>query len=78
MKLIDIFEDDENYSFFDLSNDDYDLAKMKDTRKPRLTLYHLNKLKKIRAVRWHDNKKDKVVLRAMYGLPPAEGVNTEF
>jgi len=40
-----------------------------DTRKPKLTLKHINKLKKIQAVRQLDYIKRQSLLSVMYGAP---------
>lgn len=42
---------------------------LSDTRKPKLTLKHLNKLKKIQAVRKLDYIKRQSLLSVMYGAP---------
>lgn len=43
-----------------------------DTRKPKLALKHINKLKKIQAVRKMDNIKRQELLSVMYGVPGEE------
>lgn len=48
------------------------LRSKSDTRKPGLTLKHLNKLKKIQAIRQLDNIKRNSLLSVMYGQPEEE------
>lgn len=48
------------------------LRSLSDTRKPGLTLKHLNKLKKIQAVRQLDTIKRNSLLSVMYGQPEEE------
>lgn len=45
------------------------LKSLSDTRKPKLTLKHLNKLKKIQSVRKLDSARRNSLLSVMYGQP---------
>ena len=65
-----IFEVDAGY--YAPEDDNYTQAKLSDTRKPQLTLYHLNKLKKMRAARQLENLVRRDVLSLMYGQPAEE------
>lgn len=49
-------------------NKDYRKAEHSDTRKPRLTLKEINKLKKIRAVHQLEKVKKAKIVTTMYGL----------
>lgn len=44
-----------------------------DTRKPRLTLKHLNKMKKFKAMHNLEMLKREEILTTMYGAPEEEG-----
>lgn len=59
----------------DLEQDKLGQAHIKDTRKPRLTLFHLNKLKKMRAAQDLENHMRTDTLEIIYGTPeePAPG-----
>lgn len=56
----------------DLNQDRYSQAKIEDTRKPRLTLLHLNKLKKMRAAQELENHMRIDTLEVIYGAPAEE------
>lgn len=45
------------------------LRKKDDSRVPKLTLYHLNKLKKMEAVRKLEHVRRKELLKSIYGKP---------
>lgn len=45
------------------------LKSVHDTRKPKLTLKHINKLKKIQAIRQMDGIRRQELLSVMYGAP---------
>lgn len=62
-----IYEVDAGY--YAPEDDKYTQANLSDTRKPQLTLYHLNKLKKMRAARQLENLVRRDVLNLMYGQP---------
>jgi hypothetical protein len=61
---------DAGYS--DPSNDKFSQQHLKDTRKPHLTLAHLNKLKKQRAAKDLENLMRGDVLQLIYGAPAEE------
>lgn len=67
MKVTDLTE-----GYIDPNEDEMFKQKADDTRKPRLTLRQLNKLKKIRATNQLEDVKKKDLISAMYGAPPAE------
>lgn len=56
----------------DLGQDEFSQARLKDTRKPRLTLMHLNKLKKMRAAQDLENHMRTDTLEIIYGAPAEE------
>jgi hypothetical protein len=55
--------------FIDPNEDEFLKADPDDTRKPRLTLKQLNKLKKIRATNDLETIKKESLLGVMYGIP---------
>lgn len=52
-------------------------ASMDDTRRPRLTLRHLNKLRKIQELKRLEMEAHGDFVKTMYGTPP-EGAEPEF
>ena len=52
-------------------HDHYHMAHIEDGRKTRLTLKHLNKLRKVREMRKADQEKNKEFVATMYAQPPA-------
>lgn len=61
--------EERDLGFTDPSKDDFTKRHLDDTRKPKLTLKLLNKLKKIRATRQLEQLKRNDLLQTMYGLP---------
>lgn len=59
--------------YYNPSDDDLTRADYSDTRKPKLTLRHLNRLKKIRATREVDLSKHQTLLGVMYAAAEEEG-----
>ena len=51
--------------------DDYHKAGIGQARKTRLTLRHLNKLRKVREIRRQDQEENAEFVARMYGQPPA-------
>lgn len=58
-------------------DDKMNQAKMGDTRRPRLTLRHLNKLRKIQELKRLENEAHDDFVKTMYGTP-VEGIEPEF
>ena len=58
----------ENY---DMEDDEYMKAQLSDTRRPRLTLRHLNKLRKLKDARVIQDQERSEFVKKMYGAPPA-------
>ncbi len=54
------------------NEDDYHKAQIGSSRKTRLTLKHLNKLRKVREIRKQDEEANKEFVAKMYGQPPME------
>lgn len=59
--------------YYEPELDDYSKADLEDTRRPRLTLRHLNKLRKVRELRKMEKATHKEFVKTMYGAPPDEG-----
>lgn len=55
--------------FIDPNEDEFMKAHEDDSRKPRLTLRQINKLKKIRATNDLESVKKESLLGVMYGIP---------
>ena len=55
--------------YYDAGNDRFGQAQISDTRKPRLTLRNLNKLKKMRAAQDLENAMRTDTLDIIYGTP---------
>jgi hypothetical protein len=55
----------------DPAENEFGQAKKLDTRRPRLTLEHLNKLRKMREIRRLDVEKRKDFYKTIYQRPPA-------
>lgn len=71
-KIMLEFDDKEELGMFDPAEDKIERRTMDDSRKPKLTLRHLNRLKKIRATRKLDLLKKESLLGLMYGKPAGE------
>lgn len=55
---------------YDPSQDEYDRADLGDTRKPKLTLRMVNRLKKIRATKAIEMAKKDELMGVMYAVKP--------
>jgi len=64
--------------YYDPELDEYSKAELGDTRRPRLTLRHLNKLRKVRELRKLEQATHKDFVKAMYGGSSEEGGEPEF
>lgn len=71
MRLHEFANDDAGY--YSAEEDQYDQQQLTDTRRPKITLKHLNQLKRMRAARDLENLVRRDILSLMYGSPPAEG-----
>lgn len=58
--------------FYDPADDELGQAKMDDTRRPRLTMLHLQKLRKARDFEKYETAQHLNFLPDMYGMPPEE------
>ena len=58
--------------YYDMADDKHQTASMSDTRRPRLTLLHLNKLKKVREMRRFEDGKHSAQLPKIYNSAPSE------
>lgn len=70
MKLLELL-DTQAYqtAYYDPNEDEANAVHMNDTRKPKLTLKHLNRLKRLRALRKLENLKRQDLLVVMYAAP---------
>ena len=59
--------------YTDISQDQYSQRQIQDSRKPKITLAHLNRLKKMRAARDLETLMKQDLLQLMYGAPQEEG-----
>jgi hypothetical protein len=70
---VNLFEllDQQDYqtAYYDPAADEASVRNINDTRKPVLSLKHLNRLKRIRALRKLENLKRQDLLGIMYGIP---------
>ncbi len=74
MKLFEFLDDDDlQTGYYDPAEDKVNKRELNDTRKPVLTLKHLNKLKKMRALRMLEKLKREDLLAIMYGATADEG-----
>lgn len=64
--------------YYEPELDDYGKAELNDTRRPRLTLRHLNKLRKVRELRRMEQANHKEFVKAMYGSSGEEGDDIDF
>jgi hypothetical protein len=71
MRLREFEADDAAY--YSPQEDNYDQLRLSDTRRPQITLQHLNQLKKMRAARTLENLVRRDILGIMYGTPAPEG-----
>lgn len=66
MKLMEVKE-----GLVDVQNDEFHTANKMDTRRPRLTLQHLGKLRKMREIRNMEVEERKEIYKTIYARPPA-------
>lgn len=59
--------------YTDPNQDKFSQRQMKDSRKPKITLAHLNRLKKMRAAKDLETLMKQDLLQLMYGAPQEEG-----
>lgn len=69
MKLLELKESATTQDEFANNIDKY---KLTDTRRPRLTLKHLNKLRKIREMKKSEDEKRGKILSIIYQRPPPQ------
>ena len=68
MKVKDILIE----GYYDVEKDRHGVALIDDTRRPRFTLEHLNKLRKVREFRKFEKINRKSLLQQIYAPAPAE------
>ena len=69
MKLMEVKDE----SLQDAKENEYQQAKKEDTRRPRLTLEHLGKLRKMREIRKLENEERKELFKRIYARPTEQG-----
>lgn len=69
MRLVEFNDQEIATGYYDPAEDNLNRRELDDTRKPVLTLRHLNRLKKMRALRTLENLKREDLLAIMYGAP---------
>ena len=67
-----LYEFDDNAGYYSPEKDNYSVQKLHDTRSPKITLKHLNQLKKMRNAETLENLVRNDLLDIMYGTPPEE------
>lgn len=72
MKIFE-FVDPNNLSYYDVNSDEINTRERDDTRKPKLMLRDVNKLKKIRALKKLAALKRQDVLEIIYGQAEDDG-----
>ena len=60
------------FEYYDASEDEQGIAHLDDTRRPRLTLIHLQKLRKARDAEKYETAMHLKDLPEIYGAPPSE------
>lgn len=63
--------------YYDFDSDSIDSMEIEDVRKPRLTLRHVNKMRKVRDMREVEKQQHNQLVQDMYGRP-AEDDGGEF
>jgi hypothetical protein len=71
VKIMEVV-DPNNLSYYDVNSDEINTRSRDDTRKPKLLLRDINKLKKIRALKKLAALKRQDVLEIIYGQPEGE------
>lgn len=66
MKLMEVKE-----GIVDVQKDEFSTANKMDTRRPRLSLEHLSKLRKMREIRNMEVEERKEMYKTIYQRPPA-------
>ena len=61
------------FEFYDIEDDQYSGQKIEDTRRPRLTLRHLNRLGKMRELKRAEIEERKKLLKHMYNPSDDDG-----
>jgi len=72
MRIFEI-NSSEDAAYYSPDQDNYNMQQLSDTRRPRITLRHLNQLKKMRSAKKLENLVRRDVLGLMYSAPEAEG-----
>lgn len=58
--------------YYQVEDDDFSKANIEDTRRPRLTLRHLNRLKKVREMKRLESGKRSRAIPSIYNTPSPE------
>jgi hypothetical protein len=74
VKLLEFDANDISTGYYDPARDEVNRASLRDTRKPKLTLRDLNRLKKMRALQQLERLKREDLLAVMYAAPEEGGM----
>jgi hypothetical protein len=69
MKIFEFDQQSISTGYYDPSRDELNKRNLSDTRKPVLTLAHLNRLKRMRALRKLEKLKRQDLMDVMYAAP---------
>lgn len=78
MKVFDIINEEETNNVYNPAGDHRNQRNLDDTRKPKLTLKHLNKLRKMRELKKVDMKDRREGWETMYGAPSEDASPAGF
>jgi len=73
MRLLELASEDAATAIYDPAEDRLNRRSLSDTRKPKLTLRQVNRLKKIRALRRLEDLKRQDLLGLIYAVPDEGG-----
>lgn len=65
------------FEFYDPSNDRSIKAELSDTRRTRLTIRHIHKIRKMRDIEAEDRRRHLLLIKQVYGASP-EGGEPQF
>ena len=78
MKLFELEDNDILSGYYNAAEDEVNVRKLSDVRKPTLTLLHVNRLKKMRALKKLETLKREDLLGILYGPGEPQGGGSPF